>query len=122
MPVLWTSGVDGSVSSLSPGRLEKFERSLKVASQFAVQLKVWTGVSPTRFVLARVHGSGARGRVRLEESLKSMIISIHVVMNDRESALMLVIVRPHWLQQKKMFKWKETVEQLLSYSGVDWTN
>jgi len=55
VPVLWTSGVDGSVSSLSPGRLEKFERSLKVASQFAVQLKVWTGVSPTRFVLARVH-------------------------------------------------------------------
>ena len=29
VPVLWTSGVDGSVSSLSPGRLEKFERSLQ---------------------------------------------------------------------------------------------
>ena len=57
-----------------------------------MQRKVWTGVSPTRFVLARVHGSGARGRVRLEDSLKLMDISVHVVMDDRESALVLVEV------------------------------
>ena len=37
LPVLWTSGGGWSVSSLSPGRLEKFERSLQSCFSICVQ-------------------------------------------------------------------------------------
>ena len=79
VPVLWTSGVDGSVSSLSPGRLEKFERSLQSCfSICGAAQSVDRGFADSLRLGAMVHGSGARGRVRLEESLKLMIIGLHV--------------------------------------------
>lgn len=42
------------------------------------------------------------GRVRLEESLELMIISAHMVIDGRESALISIVVQPHWLQQKNV--------------------
>ena len=62
------------------------------------------------------------GRVRLEESLELMIISAHMVIDGRESALISIVVQPHWLQQKKMFKLKEKAEQSSDYSRVGLVN
>ena len=102
VPVLWTSGGGWSVSLLSPGRLEKFERSLQSCFSICGAAQVWSAVSPKRLALAKGARVGLTDGSGSKASLKLMIVSLHVVMDVRESTLMLIAVRACFSLRKNL--------------------